>query len=136
MPEYKQTVTTSRDQGISETGAEVQQQSRKVTTDTAADSRSTAANLVWYIVGLIEVLIGFRFVLKLLGANPGSGFVNFIYSITGVLTAPFDSIFGVTTARTGDVRSVFEPSILVAAAVYALIGWGIVKLINLNSKSR
>ena len=136
MPEYKQTVTTSRDQGISETGAEVQQQTRKVTTDATADSRSTAANLVWYIVGLIEVLIGFRFVLKLLGANPSSGFVNFIYSITGVLTAPFDSIFGVTTARTGDVRSVFEPSILVAAAVYALIGWGIVKLINLNSKSR
>ena len=50
----------------------------------------------------------------------------------GILTAPFDNIFGVTSATTGTVRSVFEPSILVAGVVYALIGWGIVKLLSLN----
>lgn len=73
-----------------------------------------------------------RFVLKLFGANPANGFVDFVYAVTGILTAPFDSIFGVTKPEAGNVDSVFEPSILVAAAVYALIGWGIVKLINLN----
>lgn len=134
MTEYKETVTTSKDQGVSETGAEVQQETRKVATDVTVDSKSTVGNVVWYIVGLIEVLLAFRFALKLLGANPSSGFVDFIYNVTGILTAPFDSIFGVTTAPAGDVGSVFEPSILVAAVVYALIGWGIVKLINLNSK--
>jgi hypothetical protein len=134
MTEFKKTVTTSSDQGVSESGAQVQQKTQEVNTSVSADSKSTASNLVWYVVGLIEVLLGFRFVLKVLGANPSSGFVNLIYSVTNVLTAPFDSIFGVTTAKSGDVRSVFEPSILVAVAVYALIGWGIVKLINLNSK--
>lgn len=132
MAEYKETVTTSKDEGVDTTGAQVQQQTRKVNTEVAADGKSTTTNLVWYVVGLIEVLLAFRFVLKLLGANPTSGFVDAIYTITGVLTAPFDNIFGVSKPDAGDVQSVFEPSILVAAAVYALIGWGIVKLINVN----
>lgn len=133
MAEIKETVTTSQDSAVSETGADVQQETRKVNTEVAADSKTTTSNIVWYVVGLIEVLLLFRFALKLLGANPSSGFVDFIYMITGLLTAPFDKIFSVASPETGDVvRSVFEPSILVAVAVYALIGWGVVKLLNLN----
>lgn len=132
MAEYKETVTTKQDAGVDQTGAQVQQRTKQVDTTVAADSKTTAGNVVWYILGFIEVLLAFRFVLKLFGANPNSGFVDFIYSITGVLTAPFDNIFGVSSAANGTVRSVFEPSILVAAAVYALIAWGIVKLLNLN----
>ena len=134
MPEIKETVTTSQDSGISETGAAVQQKTRKINTDVATSGKTTASNIIWYILGLVEVFLAFRFVLKLFGANPSSGFVNFVYSVTDVLTSPFDKIFSVTRPETGDVvRSVFEPSILVAAVVYALIAWGIVKLLNLNS---
>ncbi|HSX17713.1 MAG TPA: YggT family protein [Patescibacteria group bacterium] len=133
MTEFKETVTKSKDEGVdANTGAQVQQQTRKVSTEVTADSKSIAGNVVWYILGFIEILLAFRFVLKLLGANPDSGFVNLIYTITGILTAPFDNIFGVTTAKSGDVKSVFEPSILVALAVYALVAWGIVKLLHVN----
>ena len=135
MTEFKETVTKSKDEGVDRTGAQVQQQTRKVNTEVTADGKSIAGNVVWYILGVIEILLAFRFVLKLLSANPSSGFVDFIYRVTGILTAPFDSIFGVTTAKPGDVQSVFEPSILVAIAVYALVAWGIVKLINLNRTS-
>lgn len=135
MAEFKETVTTSQDAGVDETGAQVQQKTRRVDTSVAADGKTTTANVVWYIVGFILILLAFRFVMKLLGANPDSGFVNLIYAVTNVLTAPFDNIFGVTRATAGEVRSVFEPSILVAGAVYALIGWGIVKLINLDRKN-
>jgi hypothetical protein len=132
MPEFKETVTTSKGEGVDQTGAQVQQQTRKVDTSVATDGKSMAANIVWYILGIIEILLGFRFVMKLLGANPESGFVNFIYSVSGVLTAPFDNIFGVADNKSGEIHSVFEPSILVAAVVYALIAWGIIKLMNLN----
>lgn len=132
MSEFKETVTTSKDQTVGQAGAEIQQKTKRVDTSVKADSKTTASNFVWYILGVIEILIGFRFVLKLLGANPDNSFVNSIYNASGVLTAPFDSIFNVSTSKSGDVRSVFEPSILVAAAVYLLIAWGIVKLINLN----
>lgn len=132
MAEIKKTVTTSQDEGVSDTGAQVRQQTRKVNTEVAGGTKITATNAVWYVIGFIEILLGFRFVLKLFGANPAAGFVDFIYSLTGILTAPFDNIFGVTTPEAGNVSSVFEPSILVAGVVYALIGWGIVKLFNLN----
>ncbi len=132
MNEFKETVTTSKDEGVDETGTKVEQQTRKVDTTASADSKSIVTNGVWFLVGTIAILLAIRFVLKLLGANPTSGFVDFIYSVTGLLTAPFDTIFGVTTAVAGDIHSVFEPSILVAIAVYALVGWGVVKLLSLN----
>lgn len=135
MTDLKETVTTTNEEGLTNQGAQVKQQTRQISTQTTTDSKTTATNLIWYLVGLIEILLAFRFALKLFGANPASGFVNFIYSVTNVLTAPFDTIFGVVRAEAGDVSSVFEPSILVAAAVYALVGWGIVKLITVNQKS-
>lgn len=134
MVDIKQTVTRTEDTGVDTTGAEVQQQTKRIQTEAAVDPKTTAQNAVWYVLGFIEILLGFRFVLKLLGANTASGFVDFVYSLTGILTAPFDSIFGVTKPLEGETNSVFEPSILVAAAVYALIAWGIVKLITINQK--
>jgi hypothetical protein len=135
MTEIKKTVTTSQNEGVNETGAQVSQETRKVGTEVLGDPQSTTTNVIWYLVGFIEIILVFRFVLKLFGGNPSSGFVHLIYNVTGVLTAPFDNVFGVTRQATGDIKSVFEPSILVACLVYALIGWGIVKLLNLNHPS-
>lgn len=39
-------------------------------------------NTIWYILSVIEVLLLLRFIFKLLGANTGSGFTIFLYSIT------------------------------------------------------
>ncbi|MDQ6691747.1 MAG: YggT family protein [Candidatus Dormibacteraeota bacterium] len=86
-----------------------------------------AVQAVWFITGLIDVLLIIRFVLKLLGASTSSGFVTFMYNITAPLVAPFQGIFG-TPAANG---SVLEPATLVAIVVYSLIGWGIVALIRL-----
>lgn len=80
--------------------------------------------IVWYILGLIEVLLAFRFVLKLLDANAGAGFTHFIYSATYVLAAPFLSVF-----RTSQVAgSVLEWATLLAMLVYWMIALGIIKL--------
>lgn len=81
--------------------------------------------VVWYIVGIIEVLFAFRFVLKLLGANPTAGFTNFIYAITYPFALPFLSVFRVTHVE----GSVFEWTTVLAMFVYWLIGWGIVKML-------
>ena len=132
MADIKQTVTKTQDEGVDTTGASVQQQTKRIQTEAAADTKTTAQNIVWYLLGIVEILLGFRFVLKLFGANSASGFVSAIYNVTGVLTAPFDHIFGVTSTIAGQTKSVFEPSILVAGVVYALIAWGIVKLITIN----
>lgn len=135
MQDTKQVVTKTEENGLDQDGAKVQQQTKRIQTASAADPKTTAQNAIWYLLGFIEILLGFRFVLKLLGANTTSGFTSFIYGITDLLTKPFDSIFGVTQATSGKTVSVFEPSILVAGIVYILIAWGIVKLVTINQKS-
>lgn len=80
--------------------------------------------VVWYLLGILEVLLAFRFVLKLLGANAGAGFTSFIYSVTQPFAAPFLSVFKITRVQ----GSVFEWTTLLAMLVYWLIAWAIVKL--------
>jgi hypothetical protein len=101
----------------------------QVHTEVRAPIESVLANVVWFVFGVIEVLIATRFVLKLLGANPEAGFVQFIYGVSGIFMAPFDAMF--KTQRVSGAT--FELSALVAIAVYALIAWGLVRLIGVLS---
>jgi hypothetical protein len=80
--------------------------------------------IVWYIVGLLEALLAFRFVLKLLGANPAAGFTSFIYGITYPFADPFLSVFKISDVN----GSIFEWTTLLAMLVYWLIAMAIVKL--------
>lgn len=80
--------------------------------------------VVWYILGLIEVLLAFRFGLRLLAANPEAGFSRFIYTISYPFAAPFLKVFNASKVDGG----VFEWTTLLAMFVFFLIAWGIVKL--------
>src|SRR5680860_1583101 len=70
--------------GIDGEGAVVREKTSKVETKT--DTRATVVNFIWYIYGLIALLLGIRMVLKLFGANSANGFVDLIYSVSGVLS--------------------------------------------------
>ena len=91
---------------------------------------------VYFIFGILEILLAFRLILKLLGASPISSFVSFIYNLSSAFTWPFLGIFhsGVTTGV--ETTAVFEPATLIAIIVYAILAWGIVKLIALLSGER
>lgn len=84
--------------------------------------------VIWFFVGVITVLLALRFVLLLLAANRDAGFVDFIYTLSGLFVAPFIGIFGEPTYG----QSVLEVSSLLAIVVYALVGWGLVKLVTLT----
>lgn len=83
--------------------------------------------IVWYIVGVIEVILGFRVILKLLGANSFSSFTSFIYAISNPFALPFAGILGTT----GSSTMILEWSTLIAMAVYAIVAYGFVSLIQL-----
>ena len=106
----------------------------RVSTDNTGDTRQNSSNIVWYIAGVLLALLAIRFVLKLTGANPESGFVDFIYTLSGVFVTPFAGIFSTPTAEGDIVKSVFETSTAVAIIVYALVAWGIARLFTLNKK--
>jgi hypothetical protein len=80
--------------------------------------------VVWFLLALLEILLAFRFVLKLLDANAGAGFTNFIYSVTYIFTAPFLTVFRMTKVA----GSIFEWTTLLAMFVYWVIAIGIIKL--------
>ncbi len=91
----------------------------------------TAKRVIYFILGILEVLFAFRLIFRLLGANPESGFVSFIYSISQVFLAPFNAIFRSPVTQGIETKAVLEPGTIIAMIVYALIAWGIVKLINI-----
>ena len=100
----------------------------KVTRDAAAERQLGLfqfTRIIWTILGILEVLLALRFGLKLIGANPESGFAVFMYGLTGVFTAPFTGL--VATWVSGEI--VLEVTTLIAMAVYALFFWGVVRLI-------
>ena len=84
--------------------------------------------IVWYVLGVLEVLLAFRFVLKLLGANPSAGFSSFIYSVSSPFTYPFSSVFGSSSVA----GSLFEWTTLLAMVVYWLVAFGLIKILTMS----
>jgi uncharacterized membrane protein len=99
----------------------------QMTFDVAAERRLVffqVTRVMWTILGLIEILLGLRFVLKLIAANAESGFGALIYGVSGVFTAPFAGL--VTTPASGG--NILEVTTLIAMGVYALFFWIIVRV--------
>lgn len=93
----------------------------------------TVGFLVYFILGALEVLLAFRFFFKLLGASASSGFVSAIYDFSQVFIWPFEGIFRRGTTEGVETVAVFEPATLVAIVVYAVLAWGVVKLVQILS---
>ncbi|MBI2762172.1 MAG: YggT family protein [Chloroflexi bacterium] len=80
--------------------------------------------IIVLIFGLVQVLIGLRFVLLLLDAREANGLVSGILNLSQVFVAPFDGIL-----RTDALRS--AGSTFDITAIVALIGWTILEMIIL-----
>lgn len=89
--------------------------------------------LIYYAFGALEILLAFRMILKLMGASTASGFVRIMYSLTSIFILPFEGIFRRGFAQGVETTSVLEPATLVALIVYAVVAWGIVKLVRISS---
>ena len=82
-------------------------------------------SLIQLAFGVLNGLIGLRFLLKLMAANPENPFASLIYFIT----QPFIWIFQDLT-RTPSFEGIqIEFFSLIAIAVYGLLGWIIIQLI-------
>jgi hypothetical protein len=81
--------------------------------------------LVYFYLLVVEVILGVGFILKLFGANPTSGFVEWWYRNLDRVMEPFRGIFTpIELGMTGgnDVQSIFETSVLFAMIVYLIVG--------------
>lgn len=93
---------------------------QQVTQDVAGEHRLQLfqiTRIMWMVLGVLEIMLGLRFILKLMAANPSNGFAGLVYGITGTFTRPFDALLG-TPAIDG---SIFEATTLIAMSVYAIL---------------
>ena len=91
--------------------------------------QTVASRIIWLLAGSLLILLAFRFVLALLGANPANPFANFIYSVSYPFVAPFFGLFGYHLTYGVSQVEVFT---LVAMAVYAVIAWIIDRAVNIT----
>jgi len=102
-------------------------QTETVTSNPYAGRRSQIIKFqqaIFLLFGILEALLGIRFVLGMFGANPAAGFAQFIYGITAPFLAPFVGLFGQPSFG----GMVFEWNALIAIVVYILLAGLLVKL--------
>lgn len=84
---------------------------------------SRMIQLVWLLVGVVDLLIVTRFVLLLLNANATNNFVDFIYDVSNVFVSPFK---GILESPAFDNGAILDVPSLIAIVVYTLVvGLGI-----------
>jgi uncharacterized membrane protein len=83
--------------------------------------------IMWSMLAFLEILLAFRVVLRMIAANPNSGFAVLIYGITGIFVGPFNGL--IATPSSGG--SSLEVTTLIAMAIYAMIFWGVAYVIRI-----
>lgn len=73
-------------------------------------------------------MLGFRFLMRLFGANPATPFVRWIYETSQPILYPFRGIFPPQVIESGFV---FEFTTLFAMVAYAVLGFVIIELVRL-----
>jgi hypothetical protein len=127
MPEIVKETTTVTENNQ----APVAQKSVKRVVKSEIGAAQYIEYVLYFLVGVLEVLLGFRFVLKFMGASQASGFVRFVYNSSSVFIMPFEGIFRRGVMEGIETVSVIEPSTIVAFIVYPLIAFGVVTLIRI-----
>lgn len=99
----------------------VRTDSRRITRTGPGASEMTR-RVVVLVFGLIQVVIGARFVLLLLDAREANALVSGILDVSQLFVAPFEGIL-----RTDALHA--AGSVLDITAIVAFVGWTIVELI-------
>lgn len=103
--------------------------------ETKNESR-VSQSVVGAIFGVIEIVLAFRLIFKLFGANPDNGFVRGIYSITQFFVGIFEGIFPKATTSGAVTTAAFEPGTLIAIIIVALLAWLVIKLMKPHSRDK
>lgn len=97
------------------------------------DTYPIISGLISFFVGLAEIILGIRVVLRLFSANPSVAFVGWIYETSSSLMAPFRGIFPQAVINRGYV---LDFSAIFAMLVYGLVGYLVLSLVATITRPR
>ncbi len=84
--------------------------------------------IVWYIASIIEIALGLRLVLLLIGAREGAPFTKFIFDVSGPFVRPFSRLVASSPLSPG----IFDWNTLIAMLVWWLVALLVVRLLLLG----
>lgn len=108
------------------TESQVTDQSNAPTTQSAATTARKTGRMIWIAASTLDALLGFRVLLKLVGANPAAPFTELIYSLSAPLVSPFRNLVG----NPAFGRGVLEITTLFGMLVYMFLSWLLIELWN------
>jgi YggT family protein len=82
---------------------------------------------IYWFVGILELLLGVKFLLRLSGANTENQFAQLIYNLCAPFLSPFSTLFISPTSPSGS--SIFDLNILIAIIVYAILSYLLVSFV-------
>jgi len=86
-------------------------------------------NSLYWLAGMLEILLVMRFLLRLFGANPQNGFAHLINELSAPFIAPFSTLFISPTSDGG--ANIFDVNVVIAIVAYAFLSYVAVSLIRL-----
>jgi len=84
-----------------------------------------STQIIWFVFGLIEAILGLRFIFKLIAVNPENPFASLLYAVSDMLLTPFTNLASAPSAG----GMVLEISTLLAMLIYAMFGWALERII-------
>ena len=102
----------------------------KIVEDIGSAQRQNVQRVVqfiWLLFGVLEALLGLRFILLLMAANPANPFTQLVYSFTDLFMLPFAGM--VSTPSAGGM--VLEIPAIIAMIIYALVAWALTSLVRI-----
>ncbi len=86
-----------------------------------------AIQIVWYALIVIELILGLRFLLSIIGTDPNGALPSLVYALSAPFMAAFISVFQVVTPS----AQLLGRGTLLAMAVYFAFAWLLVRFILL-----
>ena len=85
-------------------------------------------NSIYWLSGMLEILLGLRFALRFFGANPQNEFARLINNLSAPFIAPFSTLFISPTSDGG--ANIFDVNIIIAIIAYAILSYLAVSLVR------
>jgi YggT family protein len=85
-------------------------------------------NSISRLGGALEILLGARLILRLLGANSQNEFAQWINNLSAPFVAPFSTLF--VNPTLGSKANVLDINIIIAMVIYALLIYSAVSLVK------
>ena len=93
--------------------------------------KSSFIKYIKYTLALFEILLGIRLGFRFLGANPQAPIVDFLYTLTDVISSPFQGIFSDIQTKGGGVFDLVTVATMIG---YPVLVYLLVELVHLITK--